>query len=250
MNNNNLIIFLQNGEKHVISFSLNVDEQEALERYETMRPESKGKVRKYFFIKEDTVSPEVYRNHYQLDEDDKLTMDIRTAFIEKMYGEIRNRRDFFLTNLDVPFFRALEEEDQALKGHVIKLKSFLRDLPDNVRFNDIEQDADILRYNPFGNIFHIEMLEKGSGYTAPPKVTIDDPTGTYFGFAAKAVASIKDGEVERIDVVDYGCGYDFAPSVTIEAPESGEQAFAANGFPQNVVLSDRDIIANTELRYS
>ncbi len=94
------------------------------------------------------------------------------------------------------------------------------------------------------------MLEKGSGYTVPPKVTIDDPTGTYFGFTAKAVASIKDGEVERIDVIDYGCGYDFAPSITIEAPESGEQAFAANGFPQNVVLSDKDIIANTKLRYS
>ena len=106
MTNNNLIIFLNDGKKIVLSFPLNTSEQQALESFESMRPEAKGYVKKYFFIEDDTVSPEVYRNHYTLDKDNKLTMNMRRAFIEKAVAEIRKRRDFFISNLDVPFFRA------------------------------------------------------------------------------------------------------------------------------------------------
>ena len=73
-----------------------------------MHPEAKGKVKKYFFIEDDSVSLQVYKNHYYLDSDGKLAMSMRNAFIEKAMAEIRKRRDFFLSNLDVPFFRALE----------------------------------------------------------------------------------------------------------------------------------------------
>ena len=69
-------------------------------------------------------------------------------------------------------------------------------------------------------------------------------------FQAKAVAFIEDGKVVRIEVTDYGCGYDFAPTVTIEAPEDGKPAIAANAWPQNVVLSDKDIYENTKSIYS
>ena len=163
MTNNNLIIFLNDGKKIVLSFPLNTSEQQALESFESMRPEAKGYVKKYFFIEDDTVSPEVYRNHYTLDKDNKLTMNMRRAFIEKAVAEIRKRRDFFISNLDVPFFRALEEDDDDLKKHITKLKNFLRDVPKNLQFDRVEEDSDILLYNPFGNIFGISLLDQGEG---------------------------------------------------------------------------------------
>ena len=250
MNNNNLIVFLNNGTKIVLSFPLETSEQKALEDFETMRPEVKGQVKRYFFIENDTVSPEIYKNHYRLDSENKLTMSMRNAFVEKAVEEIRKRRDFFISNLDVPFFRALEEDNNILKNHITKLKNFLRDVPDNLKFNEIEDDADILLYNPFGNIFTLDIVDQGEGYTSPPKLTIDKPKGSYYGFEAKAVAFIEDGKVVRVEVTDFGCGYDFAPKVDIEAPENGKPAVIANGWPQNVVLSNKDIFYNTLSIYS
>ena len=61
---------------------------------------------------------------------------------------------------------------------------------------------------------------------------------------------IEDGKVVRVEVTYVGCGYDFAPKVDIEAPENGKPAVIANGWPQNVVLSDRDILDNTQSIYS
>lgn len=250
MTNNNLIIFLNDGKKIVLSFSLETSEEEALSQFEAMRPEAVGRVKKYFFIESDSVSPEIYRNHYGLDSEGKLTMSMRNAFLEKAVTEIRKRRDFFISNLDVPFFRALEEDNDILKNHITKLKNFLRDIPENLRFDEIEDDADILLYNPFGNIFGLDIVEQGEGYVAPPKVTVDEPKGSYYGFQAKAVAFIQDGKVTRVEITDCGCGYDFAPKVTIEAPENGKPAVIANGWPQNVVLSNKDIFDNTQSIYS
>lgn len=249
MNNNTLIVFLEDGAKHVLSFSNELSESDALADFESMHPDSRGKVKKYFYVINDSVSLDVYQNHYELTDDAQLTMNIRNAFAEKCVAEVRKRRDFFLTNLDVPFFRAMEEDDDKLKKHVTKLKNFLRDLPNNLRFEEIEKDSDIARYNPFGNIFSIDLIQQGNGYTSPPNVEIDPPNGQDFGFPAKAVALIDGGKVVRIDVVDFGCGYDYAPKVVIDAPENGEQAIAANGLPQNVMLSHQDIIDNTKLRY-
>ena len=93
-------------------------------------------------------------------------------------------------------------------------------------------------------------MDQGEGYTTPPKVTIDDPKGSYYGFQAKAVAFIEGGKIVRVEVTDAGCGYDFAPKVTIEAPENGKPAVIANGWPQNVVLSNKDIFDNTQSIYS
>ena len=80
--------------------------------------------------------------------------------------------------------------NNILKNHITKLKNFLRDVPDNLKFNEIEDDADILLYNQFGNIFTLDIVDQGEGYTSPPKLTIDKPKGSYYGFEAKAVAFI------------------------------------------------------------
>ena len=248
--NNNLIVFLKDGSKHVLSFPLGHSEEEALESYRKIYSSETSEVKKYFFIENDTVSPKIYRDHYGINEKNELTMSMRSAFIEKVVTQIKAQRDHFLKSLDIPFMKALEDEDDVLKSHVIKLKGFLRDLPDKLRFNEIERDADILKYDPFGNIFEVIIVDQGEGYTSPPKVTIDSPSESRCGFQAKAVAFVKDGKVEKIEITDCGSGYDFAPNVTIEAPESGKQAKAAHAYPQNSVISQEVVISNTKNLYS
>tara|TARA_B100002019_G_scaffold290514_1_gene308369 strand:+ start:5538 stop:6287 length:750 start_codon:yes stop_codon:yes gene_type:complete len=248
--NNNLLVFLNDGNKRIMSFPLDTAEESALSSYSDVYGEDKSNFKKYFYLKNDTVSPSVYKAHYELNENGELSMNMRNAFIEKAYAEIKKQRDNYLKSLDIPFMVSIENDDIELKNHVIKLKSFLRDLPDNLKFSEIESDVDILRYNPFSNIFGITILETGSGYTSPPEVTIDAPNGSHFGFAAKAKALIADGKVVKIEVTDFGCGYDFAPKVTIAAPENGEQAVASFPYPENSVLSQQDIVANTMSYYS
>ena len=248
--NNNLLVFYNDGSKKVMTFSLETSEEEALNIYGDVHKQDKSNIRKYFYIKNDTVSPSVYQAHYELNENNEISMNMRNAFIEKAFVEIKKQRDNYLKSLDIPFMMSIENEDELLKSHIIQLKNFLRDLPNNIDFSLIESDVDILKYNPFSNIFGITILETGSGYTSPPEVTIDAPNGSHFGFAAKAKALITDGKVVKIEVTDFGCGYDFAPKVTIAAPENGTQAVAANPYPENSVLSQQDIVANTMSYYS
>ena len=250
MRNNNLIIFLQNGAKHVLSFSPETEEGEALSFYDYQHPESSGLVKKYFYIKNDTIPVSEYQENYELTEDGRLTLDIRRTFIIKSAKETIKKRDFFLQNLDLPFMRAVEDENYELRKYIKTIKNFLRDLPDNLRYKEIEDNLDLMKYDAFGNIFTIQVLEGGSGYTTPPKVVIDSPKGELFGFNAKAVAMIEDGEVKEVRVTDYGSGYHYAPSVIIDPPEEGEQAIAANAIPQNVTLTNEEVIENTKLVYN
>jgi hypothetical protein len=131
-----------------------------------------------------------------------------------------------------------------------KLKGFLRDLPNNLRIEDIKNDEDVASYNPFGNIFDVTVINGGSGYKSPPKVTIDPPKCKSFGFQARAVALIKDGKISRIEVVDKGSAYNYIPKITIEAPKEGEVCQAACAMPQNVFLSQEELIENTMKYYS
>ena len=130
-------------------------------------------------------------------------------------------------------------------------KNFLRDITSNLRFDEIEKDVDIAKYDPFGNIFEVEVVEGGEGYEKPPKVTIDPPKNEdSFGIEAKAVALIKGSKVVALKVVDFGCGYDFVPKVNIEAPNEGAQASAACTFPHNTLLTQNQIVENSLDHYS
>ncbi len=64
---------------------------------------------------------------------------------------------------------------------------------------------------------------RGSGYVAPPAVTVSDPPAG--GTAARLEAWINNGEVVDIVPIDRGAGYTSAPTVSIAAPpEGGTQA--------------------------
>ena len=83
----------------------------------------------------------------------------------------------------------------------------------------------------FGTLYYfidtIQVDSGGSGYTAPPRVTIDAPTGPN-GINAQATATITNGSVTSIDIVNSGSQYiNSAVAVTIAPPISGTTATAS-----------------------
>ena len=64
------------------------------------------------------------------------------------------------------------------------------------------------------NINTIQVDDGGSGYTAPPTVTISDPTGLN-GIVAQATATIENGSVIAINILNSGSQY-FYGSATVE----------------------------------
>ena len=60
----------------------------------------------------------------------------------------------------------------------------------------------------------IKVTNGGSGYTSPPRVTIDSPTGPGIAIPAQATAEVENGQVTRILVRTSGSQYLTVPSVT------------------------------------
>jgi hypothetical protein len=73
----------------------------------------------------------------------------------------------------------------------------------------------------FGQLYNsiqtISVVNGGSGYTSPPRVTIDAPTGPN-GITAQAIPTVENGSVTSITVLTAGSQYATAPNVTIEPP--------------------------------
>ena len=72
----------------------------------------------------------------------------------------------------------------------------------------------------------IKVTNGGSGYTTPPLVTVDAPTGPGLAIPVQATASIENGSVTEILVFGGGAQFESAPNVTIAPPSSGVQATA------------------------
>jgi hypothetical protein len=72
----------------------------------------------------------------------------------------------------------------------------------------------------------IKVTNGGSGYTSPPRVTIDNPTGPGLAIPVQAIASIENGSVTEILVFGGGAQFEVPPTVTIDPPSSGVQATA------------------------
>ena len=222
--NNKLIVFFEDNTNEVLFFDEHTSEREALEFFRNSSPNKSRKITKHFYSKDlqvpllDTSSLKIEGNQLVYDRTESLKFS-------KM-RQVKETRNSLIKNLDIPFMKALETENQGLKRYVISLKNFLRDLPDNLRLDELKTEEEIMKYNPFNNIFRICITDPGAGYTEPPTVSIEPPADFFKGFEAKAVALIKDGRVIRIEVTDKGCGYTKLPKVSISAPPSGKQAVA------------------------
>ena len=70
----------------------------------------------------------------------------------------------------------------------------------------------------FGNLYYevqkIVVTNGGSGYTTPPLVTINEPTGPR-SVSAKAKSIIENGKVTEIQVIRSGRGFETIPSISI-----------------------------------
>jgi hypothetical protein len=69
----------------------------------------------------------------------------------------------------------------------------------------------------FGELYftvqRFEVTNGGSGYTQPPNVIIDAPTGPN-GIRAEAIATIQNGSVIAVDIISTGNQYQLSPNVT------------------------------------
>lgn len=224
--NNKLIVFFDDDTNEILFFEEKTTESEAVEFFKKNSLNKSKRIRKYF-----------YRNDLQMSLIDGNSLKLKNGqlFYDAVeavrFSKIRNIKEIrnnLIKNLDVPFMMALERGDDNLKNYVISLKNFLRDLPDNLRLGELETEEDVVRYNPFNNVFKVSVVDSGEGYEEPPVVTIDPPEDFFKGFQAKAIAFIDGGKIIRIEVTDKGCGYTKTPQVFISPPSSpsGKQAKA------------------------
>ena len=61
----------------------------------------------------------------------------------------------------------------------------------------------------------ITITDGGSGYTSPPTITIDSPTGPGVAIEAQASAVVTNGSVSEITILSNGSQYESVPTVTI-----------------------------------
>ena len=66
----------------------------------------------------------------------------------------------------------------------------------------------------------IEIEDGGSGYTAPPTVTISDPSAPW-GIPAEATTEIINGSVTTVNIISTGRGFSGLPTINVSAPEVG-----------------------------
>lgn len=67
----------------------------------------------------------------------------------------------------------------------------------------------------YQTIEDVRVTDGGSGYTAPPKVIVEFPTGPGNAINAQATSSIDaDGRVTSVNLLSQGLQYEYAPSIT------------------------------------
>jgi hypothetical protein len=77
-----------------------------------------------------------------------------------------------------------------------------------------------------GVVLGVQVISPGSGYIAPPVVTIEPPGNG--GMTATAVATLENGAVTGVTMTNSGSGYDFSPQVSF----SGESPSVYAAFGQ------------------
>ena len=176
--NNILVIIDGHNEKKVFSFSPNLTEQECFDK---IKHSMESGVKAQFFFKNSEVSAKTYEEFY-IYKNGNIVFDERFFLETKITEKIRQQRDMLLGRLDVPFMISLESDNEKLKNHIINLKNFLRDVPNNLQLEKIESDKDLVRFTPFQNIFTAVIVDAGSGYEKPPQIKLEHPKNEmYFG---------------------------------------------------------------------
>ena len=232
--NNVLVIIDGQDEKKVFSFPSGLTEQECFDK---IKHSMESGVKRKFFFKNSEVSPKTYEEYYHLVDND-LVLNERFFLETEITKKIRNQRDMLIQRLDVPFMISLETENDLLKNHVITLKNFLRDVPNNLDLKKIKEKEDLLKFTPFQNIFTASIVDAGSGYEKPPKITFQNPDNEmYYGYPAEITATIKEGSLSNLFFTNNGCSYVREPKVMVTPPEDpdGKPALVVSGPIENTI---------------
>ncbi len=234
--NNILLVFFIDGSKLAVSFPLSVGLDEALAESQDLFGDRE--IKKYFYISNSKIGASTLQNYATLTEDNQIKLNHKDDLIDQYLIYIRNTRDNLLKNLDVQFMRAIEDDCEECKNHIVKIKRHLRILPDIAEQHMESMDPKkALKYNAFGNIYESLVVKGGSGYKSAPEVHIEPPTGQYEGVRATAIALLDGDEVAKVEIIDPGAGYSKRPQITISAPEDGECALAVVAPPENSFAS-------------
>lgn len=196
-------------------------------------------VKEALFFPNSVYNLEDYQYHFN--EETKVIEDKPLAINFKI-DEFRKQRNNLFKVLDLEFMKALEDPDcTSCRERIVEIKKYLRTLPKklNGMLENLSMD-EIVKFNPFNNIFSIEVLNGGTGYIKSPKVTISPPDGDgTTGTQMEAIARVKYGKVTKVITTVVGSGYDKAPAVNIAKPEDpeGNVALAVASSPENDILS-------------
>lgn len=241
--NNILLFFFEDGSRSAISFPRGTALDKALEQ--SQGSISRRQIKKYFYIQESRVGAQAYQQYATLTDSGEMEMNHKRYLIEQYLNYFRDTRNNIIKQLDIPFMRALEDDCEECKNHIIQIKRHLRQVPEMAwkHMNSMSPEK-IIKYNPFCNIYGVALVRPGSGYKNAPEVKIEPPRGKYEGVEAKAVAMLDGDKLAKIEIVDPGSGYTERPSVIISAPEEGEGAIAVCFPPENnfIPINERETL--------
>ena len=180
--------------------------------------------------------------HYQyFFEEDTKSIDEKPIIINAKIDQFRKDRNQLLKILDLEFLKLLELEDCAeCKRRIVENKKYLRVGPQmmNTLFTNMTSE-EIISYDPFNNIFQIDVLNGGSGYESAPEVTISAPDiPNINGNQMHAVAEIENGSVVSIKTTKVGSGYLKSPQVIVSKPQdpNGSVALLVASSPENDIF--------------
>ena len=217
-NNNILILFTKSGKKYTYSLPSGKTRKEGLFMALSMDKIDPKNIQKAYFIPNAEMGSTAFDDTFSIEG----AIDTKYAKINERLPLIRKERDLILQKLDVEFMKAIESDDPCIecKNHIIKVKDYLRGVPDAFVNFDFKDLRSIDNFNILDNIFYIIVEEQGSGYTTPPSVTIEKPNNhpSLPGFPLEGQALVENGKVKEILVTQIGSSYIEAPKVTIGPP--------------------------------
>lgn len=182
-------------------------------------------------------TPESIQYYYN---DEKENFDKRDMAIAAKVDEFRKRRTSLFKALDMEFMKSLENREcDECTDHIVKVKEHLRKMPELLEeyLIKIEEVDKIYSFDCFNNIYSTEIINGGSGYETPPKVTVESPNGPVEGMPVLAESTVKDGKVTGITITCPGSGYLKKPIITIEKPQSGNIAIVVASTPENDIFN-------------
>jgi len=94
---------------------------------------------------EDIPTDRYFRNAWRLDKGVNIDVECAKKIHLDCLRKVRNKK---LTELDVPFQRALEDKDTVMQDNIAEKKNALRDMPQNVDMSLLDSPGKIKAFLP------------------------------------------------------------------------------------------------------